>query len=72
MAAGKEWDEQSGRASAKAYPKVAAVVEEPGRQRVPTRWPAVFRDVLTHPFPILLVGGDILFLKFNFVGFQET
>lgn len=51
------------------YPQVPAVVEEPGWQGVPARWPAVFRDVLTHPFPILLIGSDILFLKFNFVGF---
>lgn len=54
------------------YPEVPAVIEEPGGQGVPTCWPAVLRDVLTHPFPILLIGSNILFLKLNFVGFQET
>lgn len=54
------------------YPEVAAVIEEPGWQRVPTGWPPVFRNVLPHPLPILLVGSNILFLKFYFVGFQEA
>lgn len=54
------------------YPEVAAVVEEPGGQGVPARRPTVLRDVLPHPFPVLLVSCDVLLLKFNFVGFQEA
>lgn len=69
--AGGEWDEHRESCSS-PYPEVAAVVEEPGGQGVPARWPTVLRDVLPHPFPVLLIGRDILLLKFNFVGFQEA
>lgn len=54
------------------YPTVFALIKDLRRQGVPSSRPRLLGDVLPHPLPVLLVGGDVTLLEFDLVGRQEA
>lgn len=54
------------------YPTVFALIKDLRWQGVPSSRPRLLGDVLPHPLPVLLVGGDVTLLEFDLVGRQEA
>lgn len=54
------------------HPTVFALVEDLWWQGVPGGRPRLLGNVLPHPLPVHLVGGDVTFLVLDLIGRQEA
>lgn len=55
-----------------SYPTVFALVKDLRWQGVPSCRPRLLGNVLPHPLPVVLVGGDVTLLEVDLIGGQEA